>query len=191
MIQLPSNAVPAILGLLLGLLVGAGVSYFLLSEPEARPLYDGPGLQAVELSRWLAPEDTSGQETPRTEIRYRTVRDTVRDTLFVPTSLSDGVVSDRTPLDITEDRATWTYYDPQESRFEQRVFAVPQDALELYTHGLVRAWAPLDSVSPRLDRVYLGAGLGLRYKRLRVHISALTTPTLSEQRVSLGVVYRF
>lgn len=198
MTQLPNNVTLAALALLLGVLIGAGgMYYFTSSDPEPRSelaeLGEMEGEAVFNRMRALAPEDTAGQEEADVEIRYKTKRDTVRDSVYVPvpSSLpSQPLLSSRTPISVTRSEVTWTYWDPAARQFEQKLYAVPQDNFSLRAHALVRAYAPLRDFSLGLGRTWAGVGLSLRYRRLTASVSALTTPTLSRQRVSVGLRWK-
>lgn len=148
MIQLPQSATTAALAFALGALLGAGATYYLVGDrSEAVTVAsDGPSTALFNRLRPLQPRDTASQEKPDVEIRYKTKTDTVRDTLRVPvpTSIPDRpAVSSRTPITLTSDRATYTYFDTREQRWEQRQFQVPEDRYQMavYTVGL-RRWRP-------------------------------------------------
>lgn len=183
MLRLPSNVTTALLALCLGLLVGAGGYHLLDAEPSAELLttFEQEGLAVLERDRRLEPADTSGQARPVLEIRYRAIPDTVtkRDTLLVPVGLADGVVSDRTPIELTSERVTWTYYDPKERRREQRVFRVPGPGREGELYGLLEARGRPWADSNRVGRVGLGAGASLSYKRVHARLEATIDRRLS------------
>lgn len=195
MVALPDNITVAALALVLGIAVGAGGTYWLTSsDPEPQTdlaeLGEMEGQGVLERVRSIAPEDTSGQEEADVEIRYKTKRDTVRDSVYVPipSSLpSQPLLSSRTPISVTESKVTWTYWDPAARQFEQKLYAVPQDRFSLSAHVLARTYAPLRAPSLSLDRAFVGVGLSLRYRRLEATVGALTTPDLSAQRVSVGL----
>lgn len=195
MIALPSNVTTAALALLLGVLIGAGGTYyFTSSEPtssEGVAQFDRmEGQGVLERMRRLAPSDTAGQDEADVEIRYKTRVDTVRDSVRVPvpTSLpSMPMLSDRTPIEVTADRVTWSYYDPSDDRWEQRLYSVPTDRWELSAYATARA--RMAGLS-RPERVWVGPALRLRYRRLSAHVSALTTPLLKRQRVFFGLRYK-
>jgi len=157
MIQLPDSLTVAALGAALGLVLGLGAGYWVWHTPDqgASELPELPGTWALERDRPLQPRDTAGQAEPDVEIRYRTRTDTIQDTVHVPlpSGLTEGVVSDRTPIVVTPERATWTYWDPSDHRYEQREWRVPVDRYQgsVYAVGL-RRWQP---------RPTLQAGLGV------------------------------
>jgi hypothetical protein len=157
MIGLPRNATIAALAFALGLMVGLAGGRWLWHSPQqgATELPELPGTWALERDRPLQPRDTAGQAGPDVEIRYRTRTDTLRDTMRVPvpSSLTGGVVSDPAPIEVTPERATWTYWDPSDRRYEQREWRVPVDRYQasVYAVGL-RRWQP---------RPTLQAGLGV------------------------------
>jgi hypothetical protein len=157
MIQLPNFLTVAALGAALGLVLGLGAGYWVWHTPDqgASELPELPGTWALERDRPLQPRDTAGQAEPDVEIRYRTRTDTIQDTVHVPlpSGLTEGVVSDRTPIVVTPERATWTYWDPSDHRYEQREWRVPVDRYQgsVYAVGL-RRWQP---------RPTLQAGLGV------------------------------
>lgn len=183
MVRLPSNLTTALLALCLGLLVGAGGYHLLDAEPSAELLttFEQEDLAVLERDRRLEPADTSGQADPQLEIRYRAIRDTVerRDTLLVPAGLGEGVVSDRTPIEVSPERVTWTYYDPSDDRREQRVFSVPGPGLEGELYGLLEARGRPWAASNRVGRVGLGAGASLSYKRVHARLEATIDRRLS------------
>ncbi|MCS3707173.1 hypothetical protein GGP62_002160 [Salinibacter ruber] len=194
MIQLPDNVTLAALALFLGILIGAGGTYYFTSstQPSGSDLatigeMEGQGV--LERIRSIAPRDTSGQEEADVEIRYRTKRDTVRDSVYVPipSTLSKPKLSDAAPISVTESKVTWTYWDPSARQFEQKLYAVPQDNFSLSAHVFARTYAPLRAPSLSLGRTWAGVGLSLRYRRLEATVGALTTPDLSDQRVSVGL----
>jgi len=145
------------MGVALGLVVGILVGRWLFRPQPEPTLPDWEGSFTLERDRALQPRDTTGQVRPDVEIRYRTRTETtrVRDTLHVPvpTKLRGGVVSDRRPVEVTPQRATWTYWDPTDRRYEQREWRVPVDRYQasVYAVGL-RRWQP---------RPTLQAGLGV------------------------------
>ena len=156
MIQLPSNATVAALGMFIGGVIGAGATYWWMDTGQVPAHFsDYDGRHVVERTRTIQEEDTSGQRAPDVEIRYLWGKDVTLDSLriVVPQRLTDGVVSDRTPIEVTPGRATWTYYDPKDRRMEQRVWQVPEDRyrLGLYAVG-TRRWR----VEPHIT-----AGLGV------------------------------
>jgi hypothetical protein len=195
MIQLPDNVTLAALALVLGVLIGAGGMYYFTSSTQpsgsnVATIGEMEGQGVLERIRSIAPEDTSGQEEADVEIRYRTKRDTVRDSVYVPihSSLpSQPLLSGPTPISVTQDRVTWTYWDPAARQFEQKLYAVPQDNFSLSAHVLARTYAPLRAPSLSLDRAFVGVGLSFRYRRLTATVGALTTPDLSDQRVAVGL----
>jgi len=194
-LQLPNNLTTVLLALVLGLVVGAGTGYLLFGDRESSAplaLLNRDGQAVLDRDRRITEEDTSGQETPDVEIRYDTVR--VEDTLRVPVPASlpsEPIMSDRTPLDITSDQVTHSYYDPRDRRFEQRVYHVPEESWAFYAYALTRVHAPARDVSLGIDRVGVGAGIELRYRALRASLRALTTPTLSSQRLEVSLKYSF
>jgi hypothetical protein len=139
MIQLPSNATTAALAMLLGALLGAGGTWYVLHEPAPTlPEVQGERQGILERDRPLAPADTAGSEGPDLEIRYRTRTDTVlrtkRDTVVAtdtvvvsaPLSLTRApqLLPDRY-LQMRGDRVRVTRYDVQGQRYEQDVYALP------------------------------------------------------------------
>lgn len=194
MVTLPPNATLAALALVLGVLIGAGGTYYFTSSTQpsgsdVATIGEMEGQGVLERIRSIAPEDTAGQEEADVEIRYKTKRDTVRDSVYVPipSTLSKPKLSDAAPISVKKDRVTWTYWDPTAGQFEQKLYAVPQDRFSLSTHLLARAYAPMRAPSLSLDRAFVGVGLSFRYRRLEATVGALTTPTLSRQRVSVGL----
>jgi hypothetical protein len=194
MVALPDNITVAALALVLGIAVGAGGTYWLTSsDPEPQTdlaeLGEMEGQGVLERIRSIAPRDTAGQEEADVEIRYKTRRDTVRDSVYVPipSTLSKPKLSDAAPISVTQEQVTWTYWDPAARQFEQKLYAVPQDNFSLSAHLLARTYAPLRAPSLSLDRAFVGVGLSLRYRRLEATVGALTTPTLSQQRVAVGL----
>lgn len=197
MVALPENTTVAALALVLGLAIGVGGTYyFMSSEPksELAKLGDMEGKSVLERIREIAPRDTSGQEEADVEIRYKTKRDTVyEDTLRVPVPenlASRARISDRSPIAVTEDRVKWTYWNPTELRYEQKLYAVPQDRFKLSVHALARAHAPLRAPSLSVDRTWAGVGLSLRYRRLEASVSALTSAGFERQRLTFGLRWR-
>ncbi len=143
---------------MLGAVLGGGVCYWWTGgDRNSEPISGRTTI--FEPGRFLQPTDTTGQREPDVEIRYRTrtettrVRDTLRDTLRVPvpSELTEGVVSDRTPIEVTPDRATWTYWDPSDRRYEQREWRVPVDRYQasVYAVGL-RRWQPRPTIQAGL-----------------------------------------
>jgi len=203
MIQLNDTAVIALLAVALGVATGLLGGWWLWSgapSPAQRVHLDfeQEGLVAIEKDRPVQPRDTSGQSAPTIEIRYRAIPDTVvrRDTLFVPAGLGDGVVSDRTPIEVTPDRAIWTYYDPADRRREQRVFKVPSPTWSLDAEaGLGVTVAPLTGrlrgaaatstlgLNRHWDRYSgrLGVGLTATTDRVGATVSLTLTRTLLER----------
>jgi hypothetical protein len=144
MIQLPSNVTVAALSVFVGAVLGLAGGYWWwaggvdTSEGGRMAIYEPP--------RPILPQDTSGQDEPDVEIRFRTRTDTVRDTVAVPipSSLSRRpMLSDATPIGVTSNRVRWTYFDSGDGRWEQRVYEVPEDRVQfgLYAVGL-RQWNP-------------------------------------------------
>ena len=157
MIRLPDSLTVAALGAALGLVLGLGAGYWVWHTPDqgASELPELPGTWALERDRPLQPRDTAGQAGPDVEIRYRTRTDTLRDTMRVPvpSGLTGGVVSDPAPIEVTPERATWTYWDPAGRRYEQREWRVPVDRYQASVYALgLRRWQP---------RPTLQAGLGV------------------------------
>lgn len=191
MIQLPSNLTVAGLALLLGLLIGAGGGYLLFHDSSTPvEIVQGEGNQVVERDRPIAEKDTSGQEEPDVEVRYDTVRATDTLTVPVPSSLPlEPIMSDRTPLDITEDAVTHSYYDPRERRWEQRVYRVPADRFGLSFYGTAVARSPLREPQLRLGRTFLGVGVEVRYRTVEAALETQTTPTLTKQQIELTLRY--
>jgi len=160
MIQLPDSVTTAVLALVLGAVLGGAACCLWVGQKESADPTGRP-TTIFEPGRFLKPDDTTGQREPDVEIRYRTrpettrVRDTLRDTLRVPvpSELQTGVISSRTPIKVTSDRAMWTYWDPSDRRYEQREWRVPVDRYQasVYAVGL-RRWQP---------RPTLQAGLGV------------------------------
>jgi hypothetical protein len=188
MFQLPNNATVAALALVLGIALGAGGYHLLFGEFGPEPTAS-PSIQ--DRDRPLQPRDTSGEDTPQVEIRYRTRVDTLVDTVRVevPVDLDPFVVSDPTPIDVESDRVTWTYWDPTETRWEQRVYTVPRPTWEGHLYALAKVESrPLRL--PNLDRVALGLGASLRYNDLRARVEG-TIPHRLRPRLSAGVIWRF
>lgn len=198
MIQLPSNVTTALLALALGVVIGAGGSHLLSGERSVGPIArmgEVEGTAVIEKERPIAPRDTSGQEEPDVEIRYKVRRDTVyEDTLQVPvpSSLpSRPILSDRTPLDITDDRVRHSYYDIADRRWETRVYTIPEDNLSLGAFATVEAQSAIAGRPLAVDRIWTGGGLRLRWRRLEASVEALTTPLLKHEIVRAGLRYHF
>jgi len=153
MIQLPSNATTVALALVLGALLGAGGTWYVLHAPAPTlPEVQGEGQGILERGRPLAPADTAGSEAPDLEIRYRrdtvvrTVRDTVvaTDTVVVsappPLTRAPQLLPDRY-LQMRSDRVRVTRYDVQDQRYEQDVYALPErtDRWRFSLYGLARS----------------------------------------------------
>jgi len=196
MVTLPDNITTAALALVLGVLLGAGGYHVLTGDPEASldGIPSGPGVLERKLDRQLQSSDTSGQEA-EPELRVKMKRDTtvIRDTVRVPvpTNLSDQpAVSSRSPISVTEDRVTWTFFDPRTRQWTQQVHAVPEDRFNLSAYAATRAYAPMRNVSLAANRTFVGVGIALRYRRLEASVSGLTTPDLADQRVSFGLRWK-
>jgi hypothetical protein len=159
MIQLPDSLTVAALGAALGLVLGLGAGYWVWHTPDqgASELPKLPGTWALERDRPLQPRDTAGQAEPDVEIRYRTRTDTIQDTVHVPVSTGltgDPVVSSRTPLQLSPEIVTHTYWDPTDRQFEQRRYRVPKDRYRISAYAVgLRRFQP---------RPTLQAGIGLK-----------------------------
>jgi len=196
--ELPQNVVPAALALVLGVLLGAGGMWYFTAESapdtDLARLGEMEGVLEQKLGRPIQEEDTSGQEEePDLQVKFRTKRDTVVDSVYVPVPSnlsSTPQLSSTSPIEVAEDRVTWTHFDPATSQFQQDVFAVPSDPLSFRAHVLARAWAPARSISLSAERMWAGVGIGVRYRRLSVALNGLTTPSLSRQRVEVGLRWR-
>jgi hypothetical protein len=195
--ELPQNVVPAALALVLGVLAGAGGMWHFTAEStpdtDLARMGEMEGVLEQKLDRELAPEDTAGQEEADVRVRFK--RDTVRtvDSVLVPipSSLSNTPqLSSASSIEVTEDRVTWTHFDPAEQEYRQDVFDVPGDPLSFRAHVLARAWAPARNISLSAERVQVGVGVGVRWRRLSVALNGLTTPSLSRQRVEVGLRWR-
>lgn len=196
-ISLPNNTTTAALALVLGVLIGAGGCYYFLHEDQEASLEgvpDGPGVLERNLDRQLQPSDTSDQEAePDLRVKYKRDTTVIRDTVHVPipSNLSSTpAVSSRSPLEITEDRVTWTFFDPRTRQWTQQAYAVPQDNFFLRAHALVRVYAPVRNVSLAAERTWAGVGVSARWRRLEASVSALTSAGFERQRVSFGVRWR-
>ncbi|AFH22444.1 hypothetical protein OSG_eHP25_00115 [environmental Halophage eHP-25] len=150
------------------------------------------GLWVREMERFIQKQDTANQESPDVEIRYKTRTDTIRDTVTVavPSSLSeDPIVSDRTPLNITENVVEHTYWDPLDRRFETRKYNIPEDNFSVGLYGSVRVQSEGLQVPIGADRIYFGPSLEVEYNRFSTSLSVYTTPLLSDQYVELMLRY--
>jgi hypothetical protein len=185
--ELPQNVVPAALALVLGVLAGAGGMWHFTAEStpdtDLARMGEMEGVLEQKLDRELAPEDTAGQEEePDLQVKFRTKRDTVVDSVYVPVPSnlsSTPELSSASPIEVTEDRVTWTHFDPAARQWQQDVFAVPSDPLSFRAHVLARAHAPFREISLSAERMWAGVGLSLRYRRLEAALNGLTTPSLS------------
>lgn len=144
-------------------------------EPEREPAPP----DTVTRERTITRTDTVTQTVPDKVIRYDTVRsvDTVRIT--VPdTSQIMGVI-EPSPLDLSDDRATLTYYDPDAGRYVQNEYAIPKDR-----------WALFPEVSARTTPLGIeaSAAIGLRWRDWTV--TAGYTTMAGERGVTAGVRWR-
>jgi hypothetical protein len=195
--DLPANATTAALALVLGVLLGAGGMWYFTAESapdtDLAKLGEMEGVLEQKLDRGIAEEDTADQDEADLRVKYRTKTDTVRDSVYVPvpSNLSNTPqLSSSSPISVTENKVTWTHFDPAERQWQQDVFAVPSDPLSFRAHVLARAWAPFRDISLSAERMWAGVGLSLRYRRLSVALNGLTTPSLSRQRVEVGLRWR-
>lgn len=189
MIQLPANSTTAALALLLGLLLGAGSYHLLSPAPEQVGLEQRT--QILELDRFLQPADTSSQSQPDREIRYKVKRDTVVDSVRVPvpSGLSSPSVVDEQPLQVTAGRVELTRWDPQDRRWEQDIFAVPDPVFSSRVYGLVRIRNPPQLGLPR-PRVGVGLGAEVRYRSLRARLESTLSPRLQPE-VEAALIWDF
>jgi len=193
MIHLPDSMMTGTVALLLGLVSGAGAYHLLSGSSSTRLLteMEQEGIVKINRDRALAPRDTTGQSKPDVEVRFDTVRVTDTVTVGVPQSLADDpVVSSRTPISVTQDRVRWTYWDPADSRWEQRLWAVPQPTWSLDVNtgvgvtlapltGRVRSGAATSTlgVNRHWDDTSLRLGLGAAVTTDRVGWVATLTVT--------------
>jgi len=196
MVTLPDNITTAALALVLGVLIGAGGYHLLTADEEASldGIPSGPGVLERQLDRQLQSSDTSGQEAePELKVKFKRDTTVIRDTVHVPIPSrlsSTPAVSSRSPLEVTSDRVTWTFFDTRTGRYRQQVHAVPQDNFSLSAYATARAYAPVRNVSLASERTWLGVGLSAEWRRLELSVSGLTTPDLADQRVSVGLRWR-
>lgn len=196
MIQLPSNVTVAALALLLGALLGAG-TYHVLS-PDEEPRQPAASTPIVELDRFLQPSDTTGEEEADQEIRYRTRTETRNvcegDSVFVPvpTELSSEAlyVSDSTPLQVGPDRVTWTAWDTEERRHEQRVYEVPDETFRSNLYALVEIRNPPRLGLPTKTRWGAGLGARFRYRKFEGRVEGTLSPNLRPE-LAAAILWRF
>jgi hypothetical protein len=198
MVTLPPNATLAALALVLGVLIGAGGTYYFTSSSQpsgsdVATIGEMEGQGVLERIRSIAPRDTSGQEEADVEIRYRSKRDTVRDSVYVP--IPSGLpqtpaISSKEPIEVTSDRVTWTLFN--KGRWKQKVYSVPQDRWEWGAYALAeRSYTvPEFQLEQRL-----GLGLTLVHRpqwasQLDLSVEA-TTALRWEPRVGVRIRYHF
>lgn len=112
--------------------------------------------------------DVARASTPREVVRYETRVDTVRDCYTRPDSFRVAGLASSRPVRIEPDglldsgpSVTLTTFDPRASRFEQRVYDVPEPEWEL--------WPDLAATyGPRPAAVGATAAVHLRYRRVEV-----------------------
>jgi len=187
MIQLPSNLTTAALALLLGALLGAG-GYHVLS-PDQEPRQAAASTPIVELGRYLQPRDTTGEEEADTEIRYRTRTETRNvcegDTTVLPVPSNfrreELFVSDAQPLQIGVDQVTWTAWDTDERRYEQRIYEVPSQAWEWGLYGVAQVRNPPRLGLPGATRWAAGIGGEVRYRRITLQAETTISPALKPE----------
>lgn len=190
MVQLPNNVTVGALALLLGALLGAGV-YHVLFSGSGGPDFGGR-TEVLELDRFLQPSDTSGQSSPDLEIRYRTKRDTVVDSVFVP--IPSGVqkprIVDQDPLRVGPDRVKLTTWDPRDLRFEQTVFSVPTRSWSSQLYGLIRIRNPPQLRLRSPTRLEAGLGLKARFRSLRGRVEGTVSSGLRPQ-LEAALIWEF
>jgi hypothetical protein len=109
---------------------------------------------------------TARASTPREVVRYETRVDTVRDCYARPDSFRVAGLASSRPVRIEPDglfsgsSVTLTTFDPRASRFEQRVYDVPEPEWELWP-DLAATYGPRGTVGAT-------AAVHLRYRRVEV-----------------------
>lgn len=64
-------------------------------------------------------------DRPIKEYVYKTVEKVRIDTVYIPVEMKDYVISDRYPLSVNPSRVTFRYFDPQERRYQEDVYTIP------------------------------------------------------------------
>jgi len=194
MIQLPDTAIVGLLALRLGGLLGGG-GYHLLSPDAGQVPLEGR-TQILEPGRFLQPADTSSQSTPDRKIRYRTRRDTVLDTLFVPipsqvgSEIGSPSLVEEQPLEVSSGRVTLTRWDVSDRRWVQDIYTVPDQRFESRLYGLVRIRNPPQLGLQAPTRIGVGLGAELRYRSVRARLESTLSLRL-QPTVEAALVWDF
>jgi hypothetical protein len=103
--------------------------------------------------------------------------------------MSEPLVSEAQPLQITPDRVTWTAWNPRERRHEQRIYEVPNKRFEAQLYALAQVRNP-----PwlGLEPFRVGAGIGgeIRYRKVGARLEATLSHRLRPQ-VEAALLWRF
>ena len=143
-------------------------------EPPRKPPAD-----TIIKKEQITKRDTVTQTRTETVIRYKTVRevDTVR--IAVPTDMRIQGVIPPTPLDLSADEATLTYFDPSAQRWTQNVYSIPEESWHL--------WPSIEAMAAP---TFLQAGIWANVRWKRVTLSAGYVQAGSERRVGVRVAVR-
>lgn len=163
--------------LLVLLLFGAGVAFAKFYWPSIIQ----PPPKVIRVDRPIARRDTSTIARPKTRIIYRTVKELVRDTIYVPTGFTGVGVISASPIRFQRGQVVLTYFGLADTAFVQDRFTIPRPNFG-YNLSSVTGYDPL------LGVVQIGLEASARYRRLTVYGRAETS--VRNQSLTIGVRFR-
>jgi len=127
--HIPLTPSAAMLGRLVILAGACVMTYQLTRCTQPEPTQEAAPPDTVTKERTITLTDTVTETVPETVIRYDTVQTT--DTLKIPVPTDTEFVGaiPPSPLDMSGDQATLTYFDGE--RWQQNVYDVPRDTWRL------------------------------------------------------------
>lgn len=114
-----------IAGILLG--IGWGMGYYMGSGTMPEQVTK----TVTEYVPRMKPKDLGEEYSlPQTQLYYKSIFvDKLRvDTVYVPKELDRYRITDLNPININAGEVTFTYFNPEQKRYEEQIFSVPERA---------------------------------------------------------------